>query len=251
MSLSSGKPWVGVVADVKVIPPHPFHTVGDKYLRALVQAADVVPVLLPALSDLVDVRAWIKRLDGVFLPGGYSMVHPEHYDGEHIEGTLYDEARDQLSLDLIRSTLDAGKPLFGVCRGLQEMNVALGGSLHQHLHKVGPYQEHREDKTLTVAEQYADAHRITCVTGGQLQRITGVQEYRVNSLHTQGIDRLAPGVTAEAIADDGLVEAFSVDGATAFAMAVQWHPEWRVMENQPNKNLFEAFGAACRQTQLL
>lgn len=247
MQETKQKPLVGVVADVKFIAPHPFHTVGDKYLRALVQAADVVPVLIPALTDIVAVKSWLSRLDGVFLPGGYSMVHPDHYNGELIDGTLFDEARDALSLTIIRSALDLGKPLFGVCRGLQEMNVALGGSLHQNLHLTGQYIEHREDKALTVEEQYVDAHPVRCTAGGQLAQITGLDEYRVNSLHTQGIDRLAPGVTAEAVSEDGLVEAFSVDGATAFAMAVQWHPEWRVMDNQPNKKLFEAFGAACRR----
>lgn len=247
MQDNTQKPLVGVIADVKFIAPHPFHAVGDKYLKALVQASDVVPVLIPALSDQVSINSWLSRLDGVFLPGGYSMVHPDHYAGEHIEGTLYDQARDHLSLQIIRAALDLGKPLFGVCRGLQEMNVALGGSLHQNLHLTGQYIEHREEKHLSVEEQYGDAHPVKLTAGGQLARITGETEYRVNSLHTQGIDRLAPGVTAEAVAEDGLVEAFSVDGATAFAIAVQWHPEWRVMDNQPNKKLFEAFGAACRR----
>lgn len=241
------RPWVGVAADSKTIGPHAFHAVGDKYLTALTRAASVVPVLLPALADQVPVEAWLSRLDGVFLPGAYSNVHPSHYgDTDELHDTLHDEARDQLTLDIIRLALEQGKPLFGVCRGYQEMNVALGGSLHQNLHLTERHQEHRENNSLGLAERYGPSHDVHLAPGGVLAGIIDGCTLRVNSLHTQGVDRLAPGLTVEARADDNLVEAFSVTGAKSFAIGVQWHPEWLVQEYPNNQKLFAAFGAACR-----
>lgn len=242
------RPLVGVVTDLKEIEPHRFFATGEKYLRALTDAADVVPVLLPLMADRVHLQEWLQRLDGVFLTGAYSNVHPRHFaQTDEIPDTKHDEARDALSLDLIRATVDAGKPLFGVCRGLQEMNVAFGGSLHQNLHLTGRYQEHREDKSQPLAVQYGPAHDVSLVPGGVLARVTGVESMTVNSVHTQGVDRLASGLQVEARAEDGLVEAFSVEGARRFAVGVQWHPEWQVLEHPQNKALFTAFGDACRE----
>ncbi|MCH8552797.1 MAG: gamma-glutamyl-gamma-aminobutyrate hydrolase family protein [Natronospirillum sp.] len=245
---AKGKPWVGVVTDMKTLDPHRFYAAGEKYLQALTDAADVVPVLLPLMSDRVALQDWLARLDGVFLTGAYSNVHPRHFDQtDEIPDTEHDEARDALSLDLIRAVLGAGKPLFGVCRGFQEMNVALGGSLHQNLHLTGLYQEHREDKSQPLAVQYGPAHEVELTAGGQLAQITGTDRMQVNSVHTQGVAELAQGLQVEARAADGLVEAFSVISSSTFALGVQWHPEWEVLQHPHNRALFAAFGNACRE----
>lgn len=246
------RPWVGVAADSKTIGPHAFQAVAEKYLNALVRAANVVPVLLPAMADQIPVEAWLNRLDGVFLPGAYSNVHPSHYgETDELADTLHDEPRDQLTLDIIRLALEQGKPLFGVCRGYQEMNVALGGSLYQNLHLTERHQEHRENKTLGLEERYGPNHDVHLTAGGVLSRIIDDRVMRVNSLHTQGVNRLAPGLTVEARADDDLIEAFSVTGAKTFAVGVQWHPEWLIQAHANNHKLFAAFGAACRDRMVL
>ncbi|WP_020410892.1 gamma-glutamyl-gamma-aminobutyrate hydrolase family protein [Hahella ganghwensis] len=242
------KPLVGVVSDLKTVPPHPFHMAGDKYLTALVQASDVVPVILPALTEWVDVADWLEHLQGVFLPGGYSMVHPSLYQQQpssNAKEQAYDRQRDSLSLAVIKAVLDRELPLFGVCRGFQEMNVAAGGTLLQTIHTVEGLDDHRENKDQTLAEQYSAAHEVALSAGGELERILGVSSIRVNSLHTQGVAQLGRHLAVEATAADGLIEAFRVEGVR-FGLGVQWHPEWQVMQNPQQRQLFEAFGDACR-----
>ncbi|OZG74427.1 hypothetical protein BTA51_05305 [Hahella sp. CCB-MM4] len=244
----NSKPLVGVISDLKVVPPHPFHMAGDKYLAALAQASQVVPLVIPAMTQWIDVADWLDRMDGIFLPGGYSMVHPSLYQQQISSGTsdhAYDQQRDALSLSVIKAALDRNLPLFGVCRGFQEMNVAAGGTLLQTIHTVEELDDHRENKELTLAEQYSDAHEVTLTSGGDLERILGVSRIRVNSLHTQGVAQLGRNLAIEATAPDGLIEAFRVEGVR-FGLGVQWHPEWQVMQNPQQRQLFEAFGDACR-----
>jgi putative glutamine amidotransferase len=244
------KPLVGVVCDVQFIDPHNFHAAGDKYLRALSQAADVIPVLIPALFDDQSVEQWVSRLDGIFLTGAYSMVDPTQYSEAKIDKDYgYDPKRDQTSFELIRSAIAADIPLLGVCRGLQDINVAHGGSLYQAVQEHEGLNDHREDKTATLEAQYSDAHSVELTGGGQLQQIYHSDRIQVNSLHSQGINRVGDGLVVEAQAEDGLVEAIRVEAMT-FGLAVQWHPEWKVTENIIQKQLFEAFGDACRTRQL-
>jgi putative glutamine amidotransferase len=241
------KPLVGVVSDVQLIGPHQFHTAGDKYLRALAQASDVVPVIIPALGDVQAIEHWVDHLDGLFMTGAYSMVDPARYDQERADKSYdYDDRRDTLSFELIHAVINNDLPLFGACRGLQDLNVVLGGSLHQCVHETAELNDHREDKTLELEQQYGDIHPVTLSEGGMLATITGCQQIQVNSLHSQGIDRLGKGLAVEALAEDGLVEAVRVE-AMGFGLAVQWHPEWQIMENPKQKLLFEAFGEACRK----
>jgi putative glutamine amidotransferase len=160
---------------------------------------------------------------------------------------LHDPERDATSLPLIPAAVAAGVPVLGLCRGLQEMNVAFGGTLWQRVHEVPGYQDHRENKDEPLERQYADAHEVLLEPRGMLQAIAGKDRVRVNSLHSQGIRDLAPGLAVEARATDGLIEAFRVTAARAFALAVQWHPEWRVMNNPFSTALFAAFGRAARQ----
>ena len=221
--------------------------VGEKYLDALMKAAEVLPLITPVMPGDVDIDALLQQLDGIFLTGSYSNVEPHHYNGSPSEdGTLHDPHRDAVTLPLAKRALETGVPLFAVCRGFQELNVALGGTLHQKVHEVEGYHNHLENKDDPLDEQYGPAHAVNLADGGLLRKLAGCDTVMVNSLHSQGVARLARGVSIEAVADDGLIEAFQVDEGPGFALAVQWHPEWRAMENDFSRAIFKAFGDACR-----
>ncbi len=246
--VTQSKPLVGVSACTRQLGIHPFHVAGHKYIAGVVAGSDVLPVIIPSLGEELDVHATLARLDGLLLTGSYSMVQPHLYGAQSsVDPAELDLGRDATTLPLIREAIASGVPILSVCRGFQEMNVAFGGSLHQRLHEVDGYQEHREDKELTIDQQYAVAHPVIIQAGGVLESLVGSGAQMVNSLHTQGVDRLGDGLRVEAIAEDGLVEAFSVEGAPAFSLAVQWHPEWKVAEHPFYQAIFKAFGDACRQ----
>lgn len=229
-----------------MIGPHPFHAVGEKYIAAIAQAADCLPLLVPVLESPLDVTEILARVDGVFFTGSPSNVEPKHYGGPVIPGTLHDPHRDSTTLPLITRAVAAGIPVFGVCRGFQEMNVAMGGTLHQNVHEVAGLDDHREDKEQPLDVQYAPAHDVLLEPDGLLAKLAGADRIRVNSVHGQGVDRLGPDLAIEARAPDGLIEAFRVKNAASFALAVQWHPEWQVMKNEFSKALFAEFGRAAR-----
>ncbi|HRY25524.1 MAG TPA: gamma-glutamyl-gamma-aminobutyrate hydrolase family protein [Geminicoccaceae bacterium] len=242
-------PLIGVSACRKVTEMATAHSVGDKYVAAVIDGAGGLPVLIPALGRALPVDTLIDRLDGVFLTGSPSNLDPALYGGPpRPPGDPADCDRDATTLPLIRACLEQGVPLLAVCRGMQEMNVALGGTLFGRLHEVAGRRDHRSDKTLSYEGRYGPRHAVRLRPGGKLQAILGeVEEIEVNSLHGQGIDRLAPRLEVEATAPDGTIEAVSVPSAKTFALAVQWHPEWRVAEIAQHRLLFAAFGAACRQ----
>ncbi len=244
--MSPRRPVIGIPACRKFIPPHPFHAVGEKYVTAINVAAGGLPMLIPALGEGLDFDTVLESVDGLMLTGSPSNVEPSRYGGPHIPDVLHDPHRDATTLPLIKRAVERGVPVLAICRGFQEMNVAFGGTLHQKVQEVPGFNDHREDNSLPLEKQYEAVHKVTLTQGGVLEKLVGASELQVNSLHSQGIDRLGNGLSIEAIADDGLVEAYSVDDADAFALAVQWHPEWRVMENPISKKLFEAFGDACR-----
>jgi len=230
-----------------MIGPHPFHAVGEKYIAAVVQAADCLPLLIPVLETPLDVTEVLARVDGIFFPGSPSNVEPHRYSGPASEpGTLHDPHRDATTLSLIPRALAAGTPVLGVCRGFQEMNVALGGTLHQRVHELAGMDDHREDKSEPLDVQYGPAHDVLLEPGSLLRQLAGKERIEVNSLHWQGVDRLGPDLAVEARAPDGLVEAFRVKSAPGFALAVQWHPEWKVMSNPFSMALFAEFGKAAR-----
>jgi putative glutamine amidotransferase len=245
------RPIVIVPSCVREIGQHPYFAVQVKYVVAVVTGAGCMPLILPSLGSAVDWDAVLAAADGVMLTGSPSNVHPSHFGQEVFDMSLpLDRARDATTLPLIPAAMERGIPLLAICRGAQEINVALGGSLHQAIHEVPGMMDHRDDASLPPDEQYAPAHRVRIESGGRMARILqGGSEIMVNSLHGQGIDRLADGLTVEARADDGLVEAFSMTGAAGFTLALQWHPEWRVRENPDSMKLFSAFGAACREYQ--
>ena len=231
-----------------MIGVQPFHLAAEKYARALFDAADGLPLVIPALGAELRSSELLERLDGVLFTGSLSNVEPHHYAGPpSAPGTLHDPARDATTLPLIRAAVERGVPVLGICRGFQEVNVAFGGSLHQRVHEVPGYLDHRDDPSQPPEIQYGPAHDVMLEPDGLLRGLAGADHARVNSLHWQGIERLGEGLLVEARAPDGLIEAFRVARAAAFALAVQWHPEWQVMANPFSRALFGAFGAACRE----
>ena len=197
-----------------------------------------------------DLSAYLEVADGILLTGSPANVHPMHF-GQNVRDPKLplDQGRDGVTLPLVRLAIQCGLPLFAICRGLQEVNVALGGSLHQAVHEEPGRLDHRADPDQAPDEQYAPSHPINIVSGGELDRILGLRELQVNSLHGQAIDRLAPGLRIEASAPDGTVEAVHISAHPGFALGVQWHPEWKVLENPASTSIFRAFGDACRQAQ--
>lgn len=246
--MASPRPLIGLPADRRMIGVHPFHAAAEKYARALLDAADALPLVIPSLAEELRFEELLERLDGVLFTGSPSNVEPHHYAGPpSAPGTLHDPARDATTLPLIRKAVERGVPVLGICRGFQEFNVAFGGTLHQRVHEVPGYLDHRDDESQPLEVQYGPAHEVMLEPDGVLRTLAGSERARVNSLHWQGIDRLGRGLIVEARASDGLIEAFRVAQAPAFALAVQWHPEWKVMDNPFSRALFTAFGAACRE----
>jgi len=236
-----------VVAFVAPWTARAIATVAAVTTIAAVTALGLQPVLFP-MAGAADVANLLEGVDGVLLTGSPSNVEPHHYRGEpSAAGTLHDPHRDETTLPLIPRAVAAGVPVLGICRGFQEMNVAFGGTLWQQLQEVPGHFDHREDKAGSFEQQYAAAHEITLAPGGLLQRLAGgARHVQVNSLHAQGVRELGPGLTVEARASDGVIEAFRVTEARNFALAVQWHPEWQVLKNEFSTALFAEFGAACR-----
>jgi putative glutamine amidotransferase len=246
--MAAARPLIGIPADRRMLGLHPFHVVGDKYARAVLDGAGGLPLLIPALAEELELDELLARLDGVMFTGSPSNVEPHHYSGPPSEpGTLHDPARDATTLPLIRKAVASGVPVLGICRGFQEMNVAFGGTLHQKVQEVEGRLDHREDTNRELEVQYGPAHEIILEPRGLLHGMAGTDRILVNSLHSQGIDRLGGDLSIEARAPDGLIEAFRVERAKRFAVAVQWHPEWKVMSNPFSRALFAAFGAASRE----
>jgi putative glutamine amidotransferase len=234
-----------------MVGKHPFHMVGDKYIEAVRNGAGAVPLLIPALADPIPPEEILSSVDGLFFTGSPSNVAPKQYGGPAPrEGVLQDESRDATTLPLLKAAIENGTPLFCVCRGFQELNVALGGTLHQHIHERPGFSDHREDTSAPLDDQYAPAHDVRVEEGGLLAKIISDRSFAVNSLHSQGIDRLAPKLHADAVAPDGVIEAVSMPGAKGFVLGVQWHPEWRWAESGISRALFVAFGEAVRQATL-
>ena len=241
------KPIVGIPCDHRMIGPHPFHAVGEKYVVAVRDGAHALPLLIPVLETPIDIEEVLAAVDGILLTGSPSTVAPKRYGGATPrEGALQDERRDATTLPLIRAIVEHGTPLLAVCRGFQELNVAYGGTLHQHVEEVPGRFDHREDKHQPLDVQYAPIHDVHLTPGGRLEAIAGLPTIKVNSLHGQGVDRVGEGLAVEAVAPDGTVEGLRVRSARSFALGVQWHPEWRFWENDFSKALFAAFGQSLR-----
>jgi len=242
------KPVVLVPACNRMMGRHPFHVAGKKYIDA-VRLAGCTPLVVPTASiDELDAEmdALLDLADGVLLTGSASNVHPSHFDeAVHDPSLPLDVDRDAWTLPMIPRVLARGMPLFAICRGFQEANVALGGSLHQAVQEVPERHDHRAPSDASAEVQYGLAHDVVVQAGGVLAGVLDEPRIRVNSVHGQGVNRLAAGLRVEAIAPDGLIEAFSVSDARGFNLCVQWHPEWQAASNSVSLRLFKAFGAAC------
>jgi putative glutamine amidotransferase len=241
------RPIIGITSDRRTLGAHPFHVVGEKYITAVLDAAGALPLLIPALGRELALEDLLDAIDGLLLTGSPSNVEPHHYSGDpSAEGTWHDPARDATTLPLIPRAVAAGVPVLGICRGFQEMNVAFGGTLWQRVYEVPGLAVHHEDKADPLDVQYGPRHAVRLQAGGVLHRLAAGDSLQVNSLHQQGVRALAPGLVVEAVASDGLVEAFRVRDARQFALAVQWHPEWKATDNAFSRALFAEFGEAAR-----
>lgn len=227
----------------------PYLVLGDKYARAVKVGMQAQPVLFP-LAQAQQIGPLLNLVDGVMLTGSPSNVHPSNFDEIVSDPDLpLDLERDSLTLDLIDACVAQHIPLLGICRGFQEINVAMGGTLHQRVHLVPGLMDHREPENVSIAQQYAPRHAVKFSKDSVFARWAGGEQAQVNSLHGQGIARLAPGLRALGHAPDGLVEAFEVVGARSFAYAVQWHPEWQCWDTPFYAAIFNAFAQACRARQ--
>lgn len=247
MRIERNFPVVGVPACVKQVDGLPFHAVGEKYLTAVVNGAEAMPMVLPAFGSAYEFGALFERLDGLLFTGSPSNVAAHHYDGPPDRPeSPQDPQRDETTLPMIRAAIEAGLPILCICRGLQELNVALGGTLHQQVHLLPGRLDHRSPQNVPYDAKYVARHKVLLEPAGLLAKLLGRTEIEVNSLHWQAIDELGPGLLAEAHAPDGVIEAVRVARARSFALGVQWHPEYRVAENPISLAIFKAFGQACR-----
>jgi putative glutamine amidotransferase len=242
------RPVAAITADRGEQQGHATHQAFDGYVRAVHEISGALPLVLPAAGTAIDAASLIAAVDGVVLTGGPSNVQAERYGAEPLPATtLTDPDRDATVLALLPALVAAGVPVLAVCRGFQEFNVAFGGTLERAVHAQPGQLDHREgDHARPIARWYDDAHEVALAPGGLLARLAGKTKVAVNSLHHQGIERLAPGLRVEATAPDGLIEAFTVADAPAFTLAVQWHPEMRVGDSAFARAIFAAFGDACR-----
>jgi putative glutamine amidotransferase len=245
MAALVGPPLVGIVCDREIAADGmQSHRAGHEYVTAIL-GIGALPLLIPVTEPPLEIGALLARLDGLLFTGAPSNVSPKLYDGTPPRpGTSLDGARDTTSLALLKAAIDVGLPTLCICRGFQELNVALGGTLDQHVHETPGRLDHREKPETPPDVQYGLAHVVRIADGGTLAGLLGTAEVMVNSLHHQGIARLAPGLFAEAHASDGLIEAVSLPGAKGFLLGVQWHPEWAAAGDPVSRAIFARFRQA-------
>jgi putative glutamine amidotransferase len=239
------RPIVVIPACTKIIDGHAFDAVGRKYAAAVAEVAECQPLLVPVGAGMTDIAAVLELADAILLSGSRSNVAPEHYGEETpINPDALDPLRDAVTLPLIRAAVELKTPLFAICRGFQELNVALGGSLYQAVHDVNGHKDHRARTNVDIDEAYGLVHKVSL--RGMLRDWVGSDQIMVNSLHWQGISRVASGLKPEAFAEDGLIEAVRGPDDAAFCLGVQWHPEWATKANPVSTALFRRFGAAAK-----
>jgi len=245
------RPVAGIVCCTRTVGVEPAQAVMNRYVVEALKNADCAGLLVPALPDLMSASEVAGRLDGLMLTGSPSNVDPARY-GEDAEGVgPFDPDRDAMTLDLIKAMADLGKPVFGICRGFQEINVAFGGALRRDMAQSPDLIAHHAPDKVGFNEMFDHTHKVDLVPGGILARAFGTDTATVNSVHYQGVDRLGKGLTVEARAPDGVIEAVSADLAGAPLLAVQWHPEWRTGANPQSVTFFNLFGRALRREPLV
>ena len=251
MTKTAPKPLICVSANAMEAAHmrHKLHGTGERNVHALLKMVDCIPVLMPPVGAAVDADELVARMDGFVLTGGRANVEPHHYGGpEFPDNEPIDPGRDALVLPLIRACIAAHVPVFGICRGIQEINVALGGSLHYRIHQVPGKTDHRrpQHEDVTTEEIFRLNHTVKLTDGGLFQSLTGHDEMMVNSLHGQGVDRLGNGLVVEAMSPDGVIEGLRLDDDKQFIVGVQWHAEWEPEKHALSGALYNAFGKAAR-----
>lgn len=248
------KPIVGVIGSSnKVEGRFPIQFVGEKNLRAVCEVAQALPLMFAGIPDITDIGALLSAVDGVLLTGARANVHPTFFNVEpHPKHEPYDEDRDSVALKLTQACVEQGVPIFGICRGIQEMNVAFGGTLHPEIRELPGRLNHRAPRLENGDVHpdsnivFADRHEVRFVEDGIFANLYGTCSVRVNSLHGQGIDEPGDRVVVEGVAEDSTIEAISIEGASGFALGVQWHAEYDPQKNPINRVLFKEFGDAIR-----
>ncbi|MGI6856577.1 gamma-glutamyl-gamma-aminobutyrate hydrolase family protein [Mesorhizobium sp. 1B3] len=242
------QPLVAVSTDVRQFENYTWHAAPQQYLEAAITGAGVLPVLVPSFGARLDLDQLVASVDGVMITGSKSNVHPSLYGGDPSEANgPYDASRDATTLPLIRKAIDHGVPLLAICRGIQELNVALGGTLAAEIQEREGSLDHRAPASDSQDERFALRQAVRIKPDSCLAGVFGAGEIKVNSVHRQAVDRLGDRLEIEAVAEDGTVEAVSVKGARAFAVGVQWHPEYWVKSDDASARVFKAFGDAVRE----
>lgn len=241
------KPLIAVVSDVRTFENYTWHAAPHQYLDAAIRGAGVMPLIVPSFGEQIDLDTILSAVDGVLVTGSRSNVHPGLYGVAPTPAhEPFDPARDATSIPLIRRALERAVPVLAICRGIQELNVALGGSLATEIQEQPGRMDHRAPASDIQAERFAIRHPVHVKEGSCLAGVLGAGPVQVNSVHRQAIERLANGLQVEAVADDGTVEAVSVIDAKAFAVGVQWHPEYWFASDTPSARIFAGFGEAVR-----
>jgi putative glutamine amidotransferase len=241
----SARPVLGVIACNRTVGVEPAQAVMERYIRAAMTYADVAALIIPSLSDLMSAAEVAPRLDGVLLTGTPSNVAPERY-GEEADAGPFDRGRDEVALAMVEAMIGRAKPVFGVCRGFQEINVALGGTLRRDTSASDELLRHHAPEGVSFDAMFDHLHPVHLSEGGMLAQAFGKDELTVNSVHFQGVGKLAPGLEVEGKAPDGLVEAYSARPNGAPVVAVQWHPEWDASRNPDSAAFFRLLGRAMR-----
>lgn len=239
------RPVIGITACNRTVGSEIAQAVMNRYVRAAMEYADVAALLIPALPDLMDAMEVVGRLDAVMLTGSPSNVEPARYGDCDGDGP-FDAGRDEIALGVVRRMIDNGKPVFGMCRGFQEINVALGGTLRRDTSSNDDLLRHHSPESENLAVMFDHHHPVDLTAGGMLATEIGKERITVNSVHYQGVGRLAEGLAVEALAPDGLVEAYAARPNGAPLLAVQWHPEWETDKNPDSQAFFRLLGKAAR-----
>jgi putative glutamine amidotransferase len=241
------KPVIGIIGNAHVInnDQYPVQAVGVSNIEAVADLTGGIPLMVPALPRIGAISDLIEACDGFVLTGGRPNVHPSHYGQQPTEKHgAFDPDRDAVTLPLIRECVARGVPIFGICRGFQEFNVAFGGTLHPEIREIPGRMNHRMPPDGTLEEKFEHRHVVNLSDGGAFHRVLGAREVMVNSLHGQGILDKGGRIVIEGFAPDETPEAIVVEASSGFAMAVQWHPEWNAANDPVSRPLFQAFGAA-------
>lgn len=252
MTKTASRPLICVSANAMEAAPrrHLVHATGERNVHSLLRMVDCIPMLLPPVGAAMDVNELVSRVDGIVLTGGRANVEPHHYEGPAFPpDEIIDPGRDSLVLPLVRACIAARVPVFGICRGIQEINVALGGSLHYRIHLLPEKNDHRRPQRDDVPQEevFRLNHQVKFTPGGLFQSLTGQDEMMVNSLHGQGVDRLGKGLVVEAVSPDGVIEGLRYHDDSQFVVGVQWHAEWQPEKHALSSALYTAFGKAARE----